>query len=121
MKFTAPIAAVIIIFSDLILSLIFGKDYLPASNTVRIITLANIISQPIFWISPSLLAFGRAGLKNLINTSCAIVYIVLLFLLVPIYSYNGAAGAFLGYHVIITIVSLFVIRHVIERESAISQ
>lgn len=117
MKFTAPIAAVIIIFSDTILSLIFGNDYIPATNTVRIITLAILISQPVFWISPSLLAFGRSGLKNVINSSCAVIYILLLYLLVPTYSYNGAAGAFLGYNVIITIVSLLVIRHVYKKQT----
>nr|NIP30669.1 oligosaccharide flippase family protein [Candidatus Dadabacteria bacterium]NIQ15139.1 oligosaccharide flippase family protein [Candidatus Dadabacteria bacterium] len=119
MKITAPIAAVIIIFSDTILSLIFGNEYIPAKNTVRIITLAIIISQPIFWISPSLLAFGRSGLKNLINSSCAVFYILLLLLLVPTYSYNGAAGALLGYHVIITVVSLIVIRHVYKKQAEI--
>ncbi len=120
MKFTAPIAAVIIIFSETILSLIFGNDYIPATNTVRIITLAILISQPAFWISPSLLAFGRSGLKNLINSSCAVFYILLLYLLVPTYSYNGAAGAFLGYNIIITIVSLVVIKHVYKKQTEIN-
>jgi len=106
MKLTIPIAIIILIFSGTIITLIFGKEYLPASNTLRVVTVAIVITQLTFWINPALLAFGRPGLRTLVNTVSTAIYIVLLFLLVPKYSYIGAAFAFMGFAIVRAIISI---------------
>jgi len=110
MKFTVPAAIIILIFPGLIISLIFGKGYLPASNTLRIVTVAIIISQLIFWISPALLAFGKPGLRTVIGIISTTLYIVLLFLLVPKFSHIGAAFAFLAYSIVRAIASILALK-----------
>ncbi len=99
-KVIVPIAILIFIFSDQIISIVFGKEYLPSSNTLRIVTLAVVISQLTFWISPAFLAFGKPGLRTLIGLGSTVSYIVLLFLLVPKFSHVGAAFALLGYAIV---------------------
>lgn len=106
MKITIPIAIIILIFSGTIITLIFGKEYLPASNTLRVITLAILLTQLTFWINPALLAFGRPGLRTLVNIISTATYVVLLFLLVPRYSHIGAAFAFLGFALVRAITSI---------------
>jgi O-antigen/teichoic acid export membrane protein len=106
MKFVLPVAVVILIFSDLIISLIFGKEYLPASNALRIVTIGVVISKVIFWIGPALLAIGRPGLRTIVGIISTALYVALLFLLIPKHSYMGAAYAYLAYCVVRTSTSI---------------
>jgi len=115
-KFTIPTAIVIIIFANQIINLIFGKEYLPASNALRIITVAVLIPQLTFWIAPALLAFGRPGLRTVMLTISNTSYIALLFLLVPNYSYIGAAFAFLGYAIVNGLTSVICFNAYIKKE-----
>jgi O-antigen/teichoic acid export membrane protein len=116
MKFTIPGAALILIFSDTIINLIFGREYLPASNALRIITGAVVITQLTFLISPALLAIGRPGLRTLVSVISIAAYILLLFLLVPKFSYIGAAFAFLGFAIVRAIIYFISLRSSIRKE-----
>ncbi len=110
MKFIIPIAVVIFVFADPIVNLVFGKEYLPASNALRIVTLATAISKLVFSINPALLAFGRAGLRTISGTTSTISYILLLVLLVPKFSYIGAAFAFLGFSIVRVLISTLALK-----------
>jgi O-antigen/teichoic acid export membrane protein len=115
-KFTIPAAIIILIFANPIVNTIFGEEYLPASNTLRIITTAVLISQLTFWIVPALLAFGRPGLRTILLLISNASYIALLFLLVPRYSYIGAAFAFLGYVIVKGFTSVICLNTSIKKE-----
>lgn len=92
-----PLTAVIIIFAEPILRLIFGAEYVPATNALRILAVAVLIVRFTFWINPALLAMGRPGLRTILGVITTVAYLVLMLILVPPYSYLGAAFAFLGY------------------------
>ena len=115
-KFTTPAAIAVLIFANPIMSLIFGKEYLPAANTLRVVTVAVLISQLTFWVTPTLLAFGRPGLRTVMLIISNTSYIALLFLLVPKYSYIGAAFAFLGYVVVRGFTSVICLNAYIKKE-----
>lgn len=115
-KIIIPVAIFIFVFSDYLIAIVFGEKYLPSSNTLRVVTLAVLISQLTFWTSPVLLTFGKVGVRNLIAVASTAVYIGLLFLLVPQYSYTGAAWAFLAYEAINSLVSLWVMRNLLRME-----
>lgn len=110
LKFTIPLAIITLIFTDQIIISLFGKEFLPAVNALRIITVAIVISQLTFWISPALLAIGKPGLRTFVEVISYSIYIGLLFLLVPNYSYMGAAIAFLGHAIVKTNISFLSIR-----------
>jgi O-antigen/teichoic acid export membrane protein len=110
MKFIIPIVVFMFIFSDLIINLIFGKGYLPATNVLRIVTVAVLISYIVFWISPALLAFGKPGLRSILGIISTISYITLLFLLVPEFSYMGAAVALLGQAIVSFSISILALK-----------
>lgn len=92
-----PLTAVIIIFAELIIRLVFGTEYVPATNALRILAVAVLIVRFTFWINPALLAMGRPGLRTILGVITTVAYLVLMLILVPPYSYVGAAFAFLGY------------------------
>jgi O-antigen/teichoic acid export membrane protein len=114
-KFTIPAAIVVLIFANPIISLIFGKQYLPAANTLRVIAVAALISQLTFWIGPSLLALGRPGLRTVMLITSNTSYVALLFLLVPKYSYIGAAFAFVGFAIIKSLISMICLKASIKK------
>ncbi len=115
-KITIPVAILIFAFSDRLITLIFGAKYIPSSNTLRIVTLAVLVSQLTFWTIPAFLAFGKSGARNLITIASTAVYVGLLFLLVPKYSYIGAAWAFLASSVVNSLISFWVMRNSLIRE-----
>jgi O-antigen/teichoic acid export membrane protein len=95
-----PIGIVIILFAEPIISVVFGKDYLPATNVLRILAVAVLIVRFTFWINPALLAIGKPGYRTILEIISTVSYLVLMFVLVPGYSYTGDAFAFLGYSIV---------------------
>lgn len=92
-----PLTIVLIAFAEPIIKIVFGSEYLPATNALRLLALAVLILRFTFWINPALLAMGRPGLRTVLGLVTTAVYIILMLVLVPPYSYFGAAIAFLGY------------------------
>ncbi|MDA2920097.1 oligosaccharide flippase family protein [Desulfobacterota bacterium AH_259_B03_O07] len=116
MKFIVPIAILLLIFSGPIINIVYGEEYHPSSDVLRVLTLAIFITLLTFWINPALLAFGRPGLRNLMVFTSTTIYLVMLFLFVPNYSYLGAAFALLGYAVTNALLAVICFQVSIRRE-----
>lgn len=95
-----PLTIVLIVFSEPIIKIIFGSEYLPATKALRILAVAVLIVRFTFWINPALLAMGRPGLRTILGSISTVFYLILMLILVPPYSFLGAAFAFLGYAVL---------------------
>ncbi len=87
---------------------------MPAENALRLVTLGVLISQLSFWNGPALLALGRPGLRTLIRGCTTALYILLLLMLVPKYSFEGAAAAFLVYSIIVTGIAFINIKYLLK-------
>ena len=121
MKVIVPVSLIAIIFADLIVGLLFGEQYLPASNALRIIAAAAVLARVTFWINSVLLALGRPGLRTVLGLVTTFVYLALLFLLVPSYSYIGAAIALLGFSVFKSLLAYYLYQEslkTVERKGA---
>jgi len=118
MKFIVPIVILLLLFSDTVINIIYGIEYLPSSKALRILTVAIFIHILAFWINPALLAFGKPGLRNFIVFASTASYIALLVVLVPEYSFIGAAFAFLGYAIISSLLAVICLKDSIKKEEA---
>jgi O-antigen/teichoic acid export membrane protein len=116
MKLIVPVTVLIIVFAGPIVRLVFGEDYAPATNTLRILALAVLIARYTYWINPALLAMGMPGIRTAFYVVTTVVYLTLMLLLVPSYSYTGAALAFLGFAVIKSALSFAVFGYYMRRE-----
>ena len=94
-KLIIPVSVAILLFAEQFIGLAFGSQYIPASDTMRILTVAALFSGATLCLTPSLLAFGRPGLRTAISVFKTLTYVVLLLILVPEYSYLGAGIAHL--------------------------
>ncbi len=108
MKLIVPLTVLIIVFSEPIVRFVFGEEYAPATNALRILALGVLVARYTYWINPALLAMGRPGVRTTFYVATTLVYLALMFILVPPYSYVGAALAFLGYGVVKSALSFIV-------------
>lgn len=116
MKLIVPVTVLIIVFAGPIVRLVFGEDFAPATNTLRILALGVLVARYTYWINPALLAMGRPGIRTAFYVVTTAVYLALMFILVPQYSYMGAALAFLGFAVVKSALSFVVFGHYMRKD-----
>jgi O-antigen/teichoic acid export membrane protein len=80
------------------------------------VVVAALILQLTFWTGPALLSVGRPALRTLMMLVSSVVYVALLLLLVPKFSYLGAAFAYLGYAVVRPLISIIALKASISIE-----
>ena len=108
LKFTFPIALIALIFTEIIINIFFGSEYLAASDAMRLIILALLATQLTFWVGPSLLAVGKPGLRTLLEIINSLFYVVLLLILVGNgYGLIGAGLALLIASIIKSLVAFY--------------
>ncbi len=95
LKLVTPVLVIVLLFTEQIIGLVFGGQYVPASDTMRVLAVAVLFAGGTFWLMPMLLAIGRPGLRTAVSTFKVLFYVVLLLVLVPRYSYLGAGVAYL--------------------------
>ena len=95
LKFAIPLLIIILLFAEQLIGLILGDQYIPASNTMRVLAIAALFTGSAFWLPPLLLAIGRPGLRTILNMFKILTYFVLLLVLVPKHSYLGAGISYL--------------------------
>lgn len=95
LKLIIPVLIIVLLFTEQIINLVFGVQYVPAADTMRVLAVAVLFAGGTFWLTPMLLAIGRPGLRTAVTTFKVLGYVALLFLLVPEYSYLGAGIAYL--------------------------
>ena len=116
LKFTLPIAIFTLIFTEQIINIVFGSKYLPALTTLRVMTIAIIVYQLTFWVNSALLAMGKPGLRNIMSIGSKASYIAFLFLLIPGFSYLGAAIAYLGEAIVTSSLSIIFFKSSLKDE-----
>lgn len=107
MKILLPAGMLFLLFADEITVILFGAEYKPAADAMRIVAIAEILSGLYFWTDPVDLALNRLRQRILRITTCSVFYFAALFILVPAYSYNGAAAAMLVYSVLMLAFSYY--------------
>lgn len=91
LNFIIPIAFVISIFSEQIILLLFGKDFLSSSHALRILIWAEFFVF-VGVVNNSILIAARKQIFDPIFTGASVlVNVVLNFILIPKYSFVGAA------------------------------
>ena len=79
-------------------------------------TIAVVVYQLTFWANSALLAMGKPGLRNIMSIGSKASYIGFLFLLIPGFSYLGAAIAYLGETIITSILSIIFFKFSLKKE-----
>lgn len=92
-KYTIPVCVAIFILADLIVNIAFGEEYAPASGAVRVLIIALTVGGLVSWVQRGMLAFGMSGLRTVFVMLSGVSMVLAMLILVPRYSYMGAAYA----------------------------
>ena len=88
-----PIAAGITILADKIILLIYGAEFAGSATALQILIWALVFTSASFVLTNLLVAIEKQKLYTSSMAICAIVNIALNYILIPSFSYNGAATA----------------------------
>jgi len=90
---TLPLFIIFFLFPELPIKVLLGNNYLPSANVLRILSFAQIINNLVGPCGASLIVLGKTRFKMYTTISAASLNVILNFILIPSYSYNGAAIA----------------------------
>ncbi len=105
--FIAPAFLIILLFSDQIIKIFFGTEYIPGSTALIILTCGFLIIAAAGPDNAILQSLGKTKIVMISNYIGAGMNFLLNFLLIPIYGINGAAIATASSFVLTHIFSLF--------------
>jgi O-antigen/teichoic acid export membrane protein len=107
-----PVAIGVILLADKIILLIFGVLFTNSSSVLRILMISIVFTFMSSVLLNILIAIDKQKLHTLSTGTCAIVNVILNFMLIPILSYNGAAIATVATNVVLFVASFyFVSKH----------
>ena len=110
LKLIIPVLIIVLLFAEQLIGLVFGDQYVAASDTMRVLAVAVLFAGGTFWLTPLLLSIGRPGLRTAVSAFKVVVYVGLLLVLVPRYSYLGAAVAYLVVEFAHSLVAVYLAR-----------
>ncbi|MCG8607639.1 flippase [bacterium] len=107
------IATLVFVFSEKIIGLVFGAEYIEASKALKILVWSTAIFFVGTVISHAISAIGQQRFTAKVVAASAVLNLILNFILIPRYSFIGAAFATLASEVFTFTFNLwFVSRHV---------
>lgn len=90
---TFPIFLLTVLFSDHLLRILFGAEYITGATALSILAFAFMIGGTLGPTSSILLTYGRTKIPMVISYMAAATNFLLNLLLIPIYGIDGAAIA----------------------------
>ena len=104
----AVFSAVLFFYATPIMNLLFGADFIPATQTLKILAISQFFAAQGVVGSSLLLMTGRQGAFGILNFGAVIINVILNFMLVPLWHAQGAAIATLATNAILTMVVIVV-------------
>jgi len=109
-----PVAVIIFLFSDSIILFLFGQEYLPASNSLRLLGVAMLFNS-LFTINSNVFnGVGRPRMNFHIILIGSTINVLVNWLLIPSYGATGAALASLLSYFCMMVVSFWCLKEVIK-------
>jgi O-antigen/teichoic acid export membrane protein len=109
-----PLAIILFTYSDFILEVIFGREFIPGANAARIIVISALIN-PISIVNVGTINGLGFPLKNtVIVTISSITNIIFNIVLIPLWGFNGAAVAYFLQKIITFSATLFYLKKIIN-------
>lgn len=102
-----PLTIILFLFSEKIINLLYTTNYYPAIITFQILSLTLVFNSVNSMQNSLLIASDRQKINTLSIAGCCILNVVLNFVLIPRYSYNGAAIA-----TMVSVIILFLLQFV---------
>ena len=119
MKLFLPIGIIFFLFANEIIVIFFGMEYQPAASAMRIIVISEVLSGFYFWVDDVEMALDKLRLRIIRVVLCSASYATALFILIPPYSYEGAAIAKLAFSILILVFSFLLFNQIRNKNRSV--
>lgn len=109
-----PIAIGTTLIADKLILLIYGNSFANSATALQILIWAVVFTSVNSVLLNLLVSMDKQKLNTLSHTLCAIINVILNFILIPVLSYNGAAIATVATNVVLFITSFYFVSKYLE-------
>ena len=89
----------LLIFGRQLIALLYTPEYLPAYPALLILMVGLIVANSFYWNRIALLSLGLADYPAKINSIAAVLKVIGIIIIVPVYGYLGSAALLSGYYI----------------------
>lgn len=115
-SYTLVVSLILIPLGSLIIQYVYAPEYLPAYPALLILLAGYLVANTFYWNRIALLAIGLPEFPAKVNLVLAMIKIVGVLLLVPIYGYLASAALLAGSYIMGVTVSVLKFRSEISRQ-----
>jgi O-antigen/teichoic acid export membrane protein len=95
-SYTFVVTIGLVLLGQQLISLLFKPEFLPAYPALMILLAGYLIANTFYWNRIALLSLGRPDFSTMVNLGLAILKIIGIIILVPIYGYLASAALLAG-------------------------
>lgn len=114
-SYTLAVTVFLLLLGRPLLSFLYKPEFLPAYPALLILLVGFLVANTFYWNRVALLSIGRADIPTKVNLVLALLKILGIFLLVPIYGYLASAALLAGSYILGVSYSVLRLRHEISR------
>jgi O-antigen/teichoic acid export membrane protein len=114
--YTVMATLVLVIFGPFLIRYVYTPEFAPAYPALLILLAGFLVANTFYWNRVALLAIGRPDFPTKVNLVLAVIKIICILLLVPIYGYLASAALFAGSYIVGVSVSVLKFRSVISKQ-----
>lgn len=114
--YTVIATLVLVVFGRYLIQYIYTPEFIPAYPALLILLAGFLVANTFYWNRVALLAIGRPDFPTKINLVLAIVKIIGIILLVPLYGYLASAALLAGSYILGVSVAVLKFRSEITKQ-----
>jgi O-antigen/teichoic acid export membrane protein len=88
----------LLLFGPLIIRVLYTPEFLPAYPALLILAVGYLVADTFYWNRIALLALGLPDYPTKVNLIAAVLKIVGILLIVPVFGYLGSAALLTGFY-----------------------
>ncbi len=101
------IALAFVVLADVLVSLVYGPEFLPVGNLIRIMCIGMVLESVMGWVRRTAMSGGKPQLATFSNVTAILIRLVVTIPLIYLYSASGAAIAYNIGVVVSVVVNVF--------------
>jgi O-antigen/teichoic acid export membrane protein len=111
---------VLVLFGRFLIQYIYTPEFTPAYPALLILLAGFLVANTFYWNRVALLAIGRPDFPTKVNLVLAVLKIICIIVLVPIYGYLASAALLAGSYILGVSVSVLKFRSEISKKEHLS-
>jgi O-antigen/teichoic acid export membrane protein len=98
MVYSITAGVFLLIFGRSLIAILYTPEYLPAYPALLILMVGLLVANTFYWNRIALLSLGLADYPAKINSIAAVLKVIGIIIIVPVYGYLGSAALLSGYY-----------------------